>query len=156
MHAEPSAWSASPAPPEVGDAAPDFILPARRGDATHLSALRGAPIVVVFHSPAWDPPRGEQVDGSRRRAASRSAHDVAPPVLVRNDHPPALLYEVAGRSAVFVVDERGAIAWRHIAGTDAVVAEAPRENELVGAEAEPARPHAWTWRGLLTTVLGTA
>ena len=37
--------------PKVGDLAPDFELPAARGDdRTRLSALRGKPVALIFGS----------------------------------------------------------------------------------------------------------
>lgn len=37
--------------PKVGDLAPDFELPAARGDGrVHLSSLRGRPVVLIFGS----------------------------------------------------------------------------------------------------------
>jgi xanthine dehydrogenase YagT iron-sulfur-binding subunit len=83
-------------------------------------------------------------------------------VLIRNDDPLASIFDVTGRSAVFVVDERGAVAWRHIAGTDAlerqveiaVVADALRDESPVSTTnaAEPTRSNPWSRREFVVTV----
>ncbi len=49
-----SSWlPASLSAPRAGETAPDFTLIDQRGDSVTLSALRGAPVVLVFYRGFW-------------------------------------------------------------------------------------------------------
>jgi peroxiredoxin len=48
-------------PPAIGDVAPDFELDDRTGGRRRLSDLRGAPVLLAFHPPHWDPAWPESV-----------------------------------------------------------------------------------------------
>src|SRR5947208_37569 len=106
-------------PPNVGDIAPDIDLPATVGGARRLWSFGSSPVVVAFHDSHWDPARAEQV--ARYVAlAARSCDDVAlgDAILIRNDDAAAAQFAVRGTPAVFVIDARGAVAWRYVAGVD--------------------------------------
>lgn len=45
--------SAAPAPPRIGDPAPDFMLIDQNGKRVSLSAARGEKIVLVFYRGYW-------------------------------------------------------------------------------------------------------
>jgi xanthine dehydrogenase YagT iron-sulfur-binding subunit len=101
----------------VGDAAPDFALADPVGGAAStLSALRGGPVLLVLASPHWDPARDELA------ALYPSGPADAPPprVVVEERAEIARLYGVHDATALFVIDERGTIRWRYVAGVDAM------------------------------------
>ncbi|HEX3866202.1 MAG TPA: 2Fe-2S iron-sulfur cluster-binding protein [Gemmatimonadaceae bacterium] len=147
--------------PRAGCVAPDFPIPSRdaAGAANSLRDLRGAPVVVAFHSPCWDPARADEI------AAYAGSTD-AITVLVRSDDAAAAAYGVTGHSAVFVLDEAGAIVWRHVAGIDASSApERPSaEVDATGSSGRPRRQNlepstpsrAWSRRAFMAAMLGAA
>jgi xanthine dehydrogenase YagT iron-sulfur-binding subunit len=82
------------------------------------------PVVLVFHSPHWDPARADEVGGYGAAADATT-------VLIRNDDLVAQAFGVEGESAVYVVDGDGRIVWRHVAGVDGVSDLTFRANEQV-------------------------
>ena len=101
----------------VGDAAPDFALADPVGSApSTLSALRGGTVLLVLASPYWDPARDELA------ALYPAGPDDAPRPRVVAEHRAevARLFGVHDATALFVVDERGTIQWRYVAGIDAI------------------------------------
>jgi len=106
------------APLHIGDVAPDFDLLRFTGKRRWLSDHRGAPVVVAFHPPQWDPTLADQIEQYKTSLASRLAEPVAETFLVRNDDLAAMRFGVDGSSAVFVIDASGMIAWRYISGVD--------------------------------------
>ncbi|MDB4913828.1 MAG: [2Fe-2S]-binding protein [Gemmatimonadetes bacterium] len=134
-------------PPRIGDPAPDFALPAHESGA-RLFDLREASVVLAFHEPGWNPSRAELVENHRRLAS-----DPSRTVLIAHDDPVAALYGVAHGSAVFVVDPRGRIAWRHIAGIDSLELAA---QVATSKEAAFDEPGGWSRRAFVATVLGAA
>jgi len=100
----------------VGDAAPDFALAVADGEATMLSDLRGGSVLLVLASPHWDP-------ASELLAAlypSRTDGAAAPRVVMERRPEITSRFGVRGGSALYVVDEHGAIRWRYVAGVDVV------------------------------------
>jgi xanthine dehydrogenase YagT iron-sulfur-binding subunit len=125
-------------PPAIGDVAPDFELDDRTGGRRRLSDLRGAPVLLAFHPPHWDPAWPESVRaynglianlpgiaGARLLSIADEGAWHAPlfddgvldlPVLWLDRRPIAERYGVLEGAAVFVIDAEGRVAWRHIAG----------------------------------------
>jgi xanthine dehydrogenase YagT iron-sulfur-binding subunit len=121
-----------------GTPAPDFLLsglPDR--SPVHLSSLRGQPVVLAFSPPGWDPTRaeglaqinrllsqsgfpGELLGLSRDGAWCQASLPEGPmqfPLLTEDEIGCDVAgdYGVAGRQALFVVDEAGVIRWRYVA-----------------------------------------
>ena len=105
-------------PLDVGEAAPDFDLLPYTGRRRWLSDHRGAPVVVAFHPPHWDPTLADQLEQYKTSLASQLDEPLAEAFLVRSDDITAMRFGVDGSSAVFVIDAHGTIVWRHIPGTD--------------------------------------
>jgi len=100
----------------VGDAAPDFALAVADADATSLSDFRGESVLLVLASPHWDP-------ASEMLAARYpDAGDGAPMPRIVTERRAEITnrFGVQGGSALYVVDERGVIRWRWVAGVDVV------------------------------------
>jgi xanthine dehydrogenase YagT iron-sulfur-binding subunit len=100
----------------VGDTAPDFALAAADGEATMLSDLRGGSVLLVLASPHWDP-------ASELLAAhypSRTDGAAAPRVVMERRPEIRSRFGVRDGSALYVVDEHGAIRWRYVPGVDVV------------------------------------
>jgi len=141
----------SMSPPNVGDTAPEIELPIDGGAGRLLSTHRGTPIVIAFHSAHWDPARAEQV--AHYRMLFPEGDRVPEPVLIRDDDAAAARFGVWGRTAVFVVDANGVIAWRHLSGEDPV----PRVEVLdTTAPGERSTAADWSRRQFVATVLGAA
>ena len=148
-----------PRAPHNDSVAPDILLPAG-APARRLSDLRGRPVVLAFHASTWDPARADEVAGYR--AAALSEH--CPSIFLPNDGEAADAFGARGQSAVFVVDARGRIAWRHISGVDArdairgVARDAKRS--IAGHANEAAvsgdNNSGWTRREFVATALGAA
>src|SRR4051794_30197589 len=87
--------------PAIGDLAPSIALP--RGLAwSRLSELRGAPVVLAFYAPNWDPARADEIAGYRQRSAhNANADDSTPPILIQNDTEAAAQFGVRNSAAVF-------------------------------------------------------
>ncbi|MDB4874916.1 MAG: [2Fe-2S]-binding protein [Gemmatimonadetes bacterium] len=135
-------------PPNIGDIAPDFVLSTGRW----LSDVRGAPVILAFHEPGWDPARADEIEGYRHLI---QAGEEPQRVLVSNDEPAAALYGAARESAVFVLDGRGRIAWRHVAGIDPV--ESAAEIAALGLQTNGDGVRtAWSRRGFVATAIGAA
>jgi peroxiredoxin len=143
----------------VGDAAPDFTLPATGGEAVSLSSFRGQPVVLVFY-PGDNTPVcttqlnsynddlddfsdvGAQILGiSPQDVASHEAfaaeHGFAFPLLADEGKRVGDAYGVLGpvgfyRRSVFVVDGQGIIRYAHRAMAGLTYR---RTDELVAAVA---------------------
>ena len=100
----------------VGDAAPDFPLAVAEADATMLSDLRGDSVLVVLASPHWDPAN----DLLAARYPSVGVAAPAPRVVMERRPEIARQFGLGSGSALYVVDERGVIRWRWVAGVDVV------------------------------------
>jgi xanthine dehydrogenase YagT iron-sulfur-binding subunit len=108
-------------PPEfplgIGQAAPELALAASAGDApSRLSELRGGTVLLILPSPHWDPARDELA------ALYPAEPDGAARPRVVTDHRPevAASFGVRDATALFVIDERGLIRWRYVAGIDVI------------------------------------
>ncbi|HEY5060166.1 MAG TPA: 2Fe-2S iron-sulfur cluster-binding protein [Gemmatimonadaceae bacterium] len=138
-----------------GDSAPDFVLPAAGGPSCWLSDLRGTPVVLAFHDPAWDPARTDHIKGFRDLAATD-----ARTVLIQNDGPVADRYGVGGDSAVFVIDAGGRIVWRYLSGTDPLdTANAGAAEHGAGdasCDVQSGAAGEWSRREFVATTLGVA
>ncbi len=132
-----------------GSLAPDFVLPAAPGRGpARLSELRGQPVVPAFSPPGWDPARAEgwaqinrvlslsgfpgellgvSPDGAWCRAALPDGPVQFPLLDAGTDGGVARDYGVAGRQALFMVDEAGVIRWRYVAAPGA----GPRAEDLM-------------------------
>jgi xanthine dehydrogenase YagT iron-sulfur-binding subunit len=133
-----STVSSAARPPAIGDVAPDFELNDRTGCRRRLSDLRGAPVLLAFHPPHWDPSWAESVRaynglianlpgiaGARLLSIAGEGAWHAPlfddgalelPVLWLDGRRVAERYGVLEGAAVFVIDAAGRVAWRHVAG----------------------------------------
>ena len=100
----------------VGDAAPDFPLAVAAGDATMLSDFRGDSVLVVLASPHWDP----ACDMLAAHYPGEGDGAPAPRVVMERRPEITTQFGVEGGSALYVVDERGVIRWRYVAGVDLV------------------------------------
>ena len=121
-----------------GTLAPDFTLPqTASGSPTHLSSLRGQPVVLAFSPQDWDPSRAENLAHTRRLLtgagfggellgltrdglwcqAAFADGPLAFPLLSDTDMTgsTAQAYGVAGRQALFLLDGEGIIRWRYVA-----------------------------------------
>ncbi len=139
----------------IGAAAPDFFIDGGcSGKSLALSQLSGQVVVLAFSQPGWDPARNQLKD-SYNRVLSQVAGmnvrliDIASDqrscrmaILGRDDSlemdialmPPvdawgsiAERYGIRGRSALFVVDEAGRVAWSYVAP----VGSAPRADDIL-------------------------
>lgn len=127
--------------PGIGDAAPDFTLPATGGKTITLSELRGAPIVLVFYPGDNTPVCTTQLNAYTRditefeevgaRVLAISPQDVTSheefsckqggfgfPLLADTDKDVATAYGVIGpvgfyRRSIFIVDREGIIRYAH-------------------------------------------
>jgi xanthine dehydrogenase YagT iron-sulfur-binding subunit len=99
----------------VGDAAPDFALAVADGDAATLSDFRGDSVLLVLASPHWDP-------ACEMLAAQYPGAPGAPRPRVITERRPEIAshFGVRGRTALYVIDERGVIRWRYVAGVDGI------------------------------------
>src|SRR5258708_38124019 len=102
-------------PPNIGDLAPDFVLPTTDESDRRLFDLRDAPVILVFHEAGWDPARAEQVE-SHRHLVTTPSDAPARPVLLANDGEVAAAYGVTNGSGVFVIYPRWLVAGRHVSG----------------------------------------
>jgi xanthine dehydrogenase YagT iron-sulfur-binding subunit len=100
----------------VGDAAPDFALTVADGTATMLSDLRGDSTLLVLASPHWDPAS----DLLAALYPGTHGGTPMPRVVVERRPEVARLFGVGGGTALYVIDERGIVRWRFVAGIDAV------------------------------------
>src|SRR5436309_2909864 len=101
-------------PVGVGHVAADFVLD-DADPAVTLSTLRGAPVVLIFTSPEWNPARD---DLAAQYAGWYGSVDGVRVVTVTNPRV-AGEYGIDG-DALFVVDGDGIIKWRHVPGLDAL------------------------------------
>lgn len=130
--------SATALPPGVGDLAPDVEHRDRSDHPISLADFRGSPVVLVFSPAQWDPAAADHIECYNRlarrlpgvagarllRIGSESPWrelgfadgDVAIPVVSDGGAALAERFGVGAGSAVFVLDERGVIRWRHLAG----------------------------------------
>jgi xanthine dehydrogenase YagT iron-sulfur-binding subunit len=172
----------------VGSAAPDLFIETGCGsDTVSLSGLKGQVVVLAFSRPGWDPARDElksaynraleQIDGLDIRIlhidsdqqsiqladrANGAAAEVNVALMSGIDSFGSIAetYGVYGRNALFVVDERGRIAWSFAAPSGAV----PRPDDLVsalralapGAKLEAAYSTRLTRRQFVAAALATA
>jgi xanthine dehydrogenase YagT iron-sulfur-binding subunit len=166
----------------VGDAAPDFQLSDRAGTRHRLSDLRGAPVLLAFHPPHWDPSWAESVRAYNRLVATVPGAPAARllsiagdgawqsplfddgaldlPVVSPDSGPVAEQYGVAGVGAVFVIDAGGRISWRHVLGDavpgpNAYPPHVAGENQDV-ADQPAGRAGEWTRRRFVATTLAAA
>jgi xanthine dehydrogenase YagT iron-sulfur-binding subunit len=170
-------------PLAIGDAAPDFELNDRTGQRHWFSDLRGAPVLLAFHPPHWDPSWAESVRAYNRLIASLPGAPGARllsiagdgawqsalfddgamnlPVISLDTGPVAEQYGVTGVGAVFVVDAEGRISWRHMTG-DAPPAPNGAASPLVtevsgdGADDSTSPSGTWTRRRFVATTLAAA
>jgi thioredoxin-dependent peroxiredoxin len=124
----------------VGDAAPDFSLPATGGETIVLSALRGRPVVLVFY-PGDDTPvctkqlnsyndgleqfaeldatvLGVSAQGLDSHEKFSGKHGFNFPLLADTDKAVAGLYGTLGplgfpRRSVFIIDRQGVVRYAH-------------------------------------------
>ena len=170
-------------PLAIGDAAPDFELNDRAGQRHRLSDLRGAPVLLAFHPPHWDPSWAESVRAYNRLIANLPGAPGARllsiagdgawqsalfddgamnlPVISLDAGPVAELYGVTDVGAVFVVDAEGRISSRHMTGDTStapnVVASRVVAEALGGVADDVTAPSgAWTRRRFVATTLATA
>ena len=148
------------------------------GGRHRLSDFRGSPVVLVFHTPEWDPTRVELVEAYNRivahiphgggrlvsiapdapwHALAFTGDDtVSLPIIVSDSADLRNRFGVDERPTVVLLDEDGNVRWRH-AATHAL----PRPDVLASAlEAlalrdEPVRAGAATWtrREFVATIL---
>jgi xanthine dehydrogenase YagT iron-sulfur-binding subunit len=143
-------------PPSVGDTAPDFECPAGRSGVVagqRLSHRRGGPVIVAFHEPCWDPARDVEINSHRQLIGGESSPE---PTMIRNDDPAAAVYGVTGGSAVFVIDARGKISWRHVRGVDSLDTLAAANAGEVRCDIPDLERPGWSRREFIATALGTA
>jgi xanthine dehydrogenase YagT iron-sulfur-binding subunit len=169
-------------PLAIGDAAPDFELNDRTGQRHWLSDLRGAPVLLAFHPPLWDPSWAESVRAYNRLIASLPGAPGARllsiagdgawqsalfddgamnlPVISLDAGPVAEQYGVTGVGAVFVVDAEGRISWRHMTGDAPPApngAASPLVTEVSGGADDSTSPSGtWTRRRFVATTLAAA
>jgi peroxiredoxin len=124
-------------PIAVGLPAPDFEIDLSDGTRFSLSGSRGRPVVLAFFPAEWDPSRNHRLEiynealsrvpGEFRllsissdsywfEAEVEGEGQVRFPLLqgISSDGEIADLYRVRGCQAVFVVDQEGAVCWRHV------------------------------------------
>ncbi len=100
--------------PQVGDFAPDCLLP----DGSHLSALRGQPVILAFAPEQWNPAHAYQSEVFAQ--LSREFGDGAAFVDAARDDWHALdaagdlaaQFGVFNRRALFLLDESGVLKWK--------------------------------------------
>ena len=169
-------------PLAIGDAAPDFELNDRTGQRHWFSDLRGAPVLLAFHPPHWDPSWAESVRAYNRLIASLPGAPGARllsiagdgawqsalfddgamnlPVISLDAGPVAERYGVTGVGAVFVVDAEGRISWRHMTGDAPPApngAASPLVTEVSGGADDSTSPSGtWTRRRFVATTLAAA
>jgi len=169
-------------PLAIGDAAPDFELNDRTGQRHWFSDLRGAPVLLAFHPPHWDPSWAESVRAYNRLIASLPGAPGARllsiagdgawqsalfddgamnlPVISLDTGPVAERYGVTGVGAVFVVDAEGRISWRHMTGDAPPApngAASPLVTEVSGGADDSTSPSGtWTRRRFVATTLAAA
>jgi peroxiredoxin len=128
----------------TGASAPDFLLPSTPDQKVGLSEFRGRPVVLVFYPADWSPVCGDQitlynemldefgqhnaqllgisVDGAWCHAAfsqQRRLHfpllaDFEPKGDVARQYGVYRSREGVSERALFVIDERGMVAWTHV------------------------------------------
>jgi xanthine dehydrogenase YagT iron-sulfur-binding subunit len=153
------------APLEPGDRIPT---------AVHLG-LDATPAIIVFHAAGWDPATAEHVELYNRlvanlpgAAGARLVHlrangmwralafdddTVSLPVVEDDDI--ARDFGVDGEPAVFVVDARGIVRWRHVGRrpADAVALGRALSEASISRTASP---NIWSRREFVATALGVA
>jgi xanthine dehydrogenase YagT iron-sulfur-binding subunit len=129
-------------PPSIGDEAPDFVLPTGAGSSARLRDLRGAPVVLAFHAGAGDGVHDAWARVCEEIAAERLEQQSVRVLSLSSEAHDAIArrYGVADAWGVFVLDEQGRIARRHLAG-DAVP--------------DPI-PSAWSRREFIAAAIGAA
>ncbi|HEX7980527.1 MAG TPA: (2Fe-2S)-binding protein [Gemmatimonadaceae bacterium] len=100
----------------VGHAAPDFALAVAAGDAAMLSDLRGDSVLLVLASPHWDP-ASEMLTAHYPGEGDGAP---APRVVMERRPEVSSRFGVRGGTALYVIDARGVIRWRYVAGVDVV------------------------------------
>ena len=122
--------------PDVGTEAPDFELTDHAGRRRRLSELRGSPVLLAFHPAHWDPSWAEYVRAYNRVISASAESNGARLLSVVGagawqtlafddaslDFPAACIdvgsiaarYGVIDGPAVFVIDPKGRMCWRHV------------------------------------------
>jgi xanthine dehydrogenase YagT iron-sulfur-binding subunit len=157
----------------------DIVLLDTNGTRHRLSEFRGSPLVLVFHTPNWDPTRIGLVEAYNRVVAHLPSGggrlvSIAPdapwhalaftgddtvsvPIIVSDALELRRHFGIDARAAVILLDSDGNIRWRH-AATHAL----PRPDVLAYAldklaptcdEHTAIRPAAWTRREFVATIL---
>ncbi len=158
-------------PVPAGAVAPDFEWIDDNGNCVHLNDLRGQPVLLAFFAGHWDPARAHQLwvfnevlkqlpaggtvlglaqDG-RWCEVMLDGEDVLRFPLLGDlgvDGEIARRYGVSGSQAIFVIDERGIVRWRHIA-SDGMQAEL----QELATVLRPAPGRTWSHREFLATSL---
>jgi xanthine dehydrogenase YagT iron-sulfur-binding subunit len=166
-------------PPGVGEIAPGVDDPDGDDRLVSLSHFRGSPVVLVFSPSHWDPAAADHIEcynrlaqrlpglaGARLLRIGRESPwrqlgfadgDVAIPVVSDGGAALAERFGVGDGPAVYVLDDRGRIRWRHLAG-DAL----PRPDDVARAleslvpqleGAEQRMRAEWTRREFVATTL---
>jgi xanthine dehydrogenase YagT iron-sulfur-binding subunit len=131
-------------PLAIGEVAPDFDWIDDNGQHAHLYDLRGEPVLLAFFAAQWDPAREHQLwaynevlkrlpaggtvmglaqDGRWCEIMLDSEETMRFPLLgnLGVEGEIARRYGVAGSQAIFVIDERGVVRWRHLAADGMLV-----------------------------------
>ena len=101
-------------PPQIGDFAPDCLLP----DGSQLSGLRGRPVILAFAPEEWNPAHAYQSELFTQLARDFNGDaafvDASPSSWHSLDTSSELAVEfgVAGKRALFLVDESGVLKWK--------------------------------------------
>ncbi|HXK34756.1 MAG TPA: TlpA disulfide reductase family protein [Dehalococcoidia bacterium] len=100
--------------PEVGRAAPDFVLERPEGGTLRLSDLRGKPVLVNFWASWCAPCRGEMPDIVRAWSARRGDFAVVAVNLQENDGQVRAFADEFGMDFDVVIDRTGEVGetWR--------------------------------------------
>jgi xanthine dehydrogenase YagT iron-sulfur-binding subunit len=137
---------------QPGTAAPNFTLSTKKNKIVTLSDLRGQVVVLAFYPAGWDPSRADQIAQYNKilsqlpnlnaelldLSVQGDLYQLAfpqeeVPVQFVKDHElhgkAALLYGVAGREALFVIDTEGIIQWSYVAP----VGVSPKAEDLLSA-----------------------
>ncbi len=150
---------------EPGDRLPTSVLP----------ELQATPAVIVFHSAGWDPATAEHVAMYNRLVANLPGSAGARLVQLRTDgvwrdlafvddtvslpvvenDDIAQQFGVDGEPAVFVIDARRVVRWRHIGRRPADAVSLGRALSEASTP-RPSSTNTWSRREFVATALGVA